>query len=60
METWNAQARYADGYEIDRNFPYTANGNYEKENEEQQEYEEFLLSAHKGCVWYSVTYIKED
>lgn len=56
---WNAQARYADGFQIDRDFPYTANGNFLKENEEQQEYEEFLLQAHKGCVWYSVVYISD-
>ena len=59
MEHWEARAIYADGYEIDRDFPYTANGNYCKENEEQCEYEEFLLQAHDGCVWYSVAYIAD-
>ena len=56
---WNARARYADGYEIDRDFPYTANGNYEKEDLEQYKYEEFLLQTHNGCVWYSVNYVPE-
>lgn len=60
MEYWNCRARYADGFEIERNMPYTANGNYVKENEEQCEYEEYLLSAHNGCTWYSVTYVEDD
>lgn len=27
MEHWNARATYADGTEIDKDFPYTADGN---------------------------------
>ena len=36
---WIARAKYADGSEIERQFPYTADGNYEKECEEQYEIE---------------------
>lgn len=54
---WNARATYEDGFEIDKNFPYRADGNYIKENEEQYELEEWLLNEHEDCTWYSVNYV---
>ena len=36
---WIARAKYEDGSEIEKEFPYTANGNYEKECKEQYEIE---------------------
>lgn len=59
MEYWNARATYEDGFEIDRYFPYNADGNPQKENEEQYEIEAWLLEEHEGCTWYSVDYVKE-
>ena len=31
---WIARAKYADGSEIEKRFPYTADGNYARECEE--------------------------
>lgn len=60
MEHWEARATYEDGYEIDKEFPYTANGNYLKEDEEQYKIEAWLIEeAHEGCTWYSVNYVAE-
>ena len=58
---WIARARYADGSEIEKEFPYTANGNYEKECEEQYEIEGWLLERETDspCIWYSVDYKAE-
>ena len=55
---WIARARYADGSEIEKEFPYTANGNYGKEYEEQYEIECWLLERETDspCIWYSVDY----
>ena len=60
MEYWNARATYADGTEIDQNFPYTANGNHIKESEEQYRLEAWLLEKHEDCTWYSVDYVNDD
>lgn len=60
MEHWNARATYADGTEIDKDFPYTADGNYSKECEEQYRIEAWLLEEHEGCTWYSVDYVNDD
>ena len=40
---WVARARYEDGSEIEQRFPYTANGNYHAEREEQYRIECWLL-----------------
>ena len=53
---WVARATYADGTEIEKTFAYTANGNYEKECEEQYNIECWLLNKHDDCTWYSVDY----
>ena len=53
---WVAEARYADGTEICKYFPYNENGNYLAENERQYELECWLLEQHDGCIWYSVGY----
>ena len=60
MAHWNARATYADGTEIDKDFPYKAGGNYQKEEEEQHRYEELLLEAHEDCTWYSVAYVADE
>ena len=57
MAHWNAMATYDDGTIIDRDFPYTANGNYSKEIEEQYEIESWLLEEHEGCNSYSVSFV---
>lgn len=60
MEHWNARGTYKDGFEIDKDFPYTANGNYLKENEEKHKIEEWLIQeGHEGCIWYGVNYEPE-
>ena len=58
---WIARAKYADGSEIEKRFPYTADGNYAREREEQYEIECWLLERETGspCVWYSVDYEEE-
>ena len=58
---WIARAKYADGSEIEKRFPYTADGNYARECEEQYEIECLLLERETGspCVWYSVEYEEE-
>jgi len=58
---WIARAKYADGSEIEKRFPYTADGNYARECEEQYEIECWLLERETDspCVWYSVDY-EED
>lgn len=57
---WEAIARYADGIEIRKYFPYNENGNYLAENERQYELECWLLEQHEDCVWYSVNYVDPD
>ncbi len=58
---WVARARYEDGSEIERRFPYTANGNYHIEREGQYRIECWLLErdTDSPCVWYSVDYEEE-
>ena len=58
---WIARAKYADGSEIEKRFPYTADGNYARECEEQYKIECWLLERETDspCVWYSVDY-EED
>ena len=61
-EKWIATAKYEDGFEIEKEFPYTANGNYSKEEEEQYEIECWLATiANKHGSWtsYSVDYVCE-
>ena len=58
---WIARAKYADGSEIEKRFPYTADGNYARECEEQYEIECWLpeRETDSPCVWYSVDYEEE-
>ena len=58
---WVARARYADGSEIEQRFPYTTNGNYHAEREEQYRIECWLLEreTESPCIWYSVDYEEE-
>jgi len=57
MEHWEARATYDDGYEIDKVFPYPLNN--AKDDDQQQELEEWLMSIHDGINWYSVNYVFE-
>lgn len=61
MEYWIARAEYVDGTEIEKKFPYTANGNFSVEQEEQYKIECWLIerSDHGDCTWYSVDYVSE-
>lgn len=56
---WVARAEYEDGTEIEKCFPYFEEGNWEMENKRQQQLEEWLITRHEGCIWYSVDY-EED
>lgn len=53
---WIAVAEYADGTRIEKKFPYSEDGNYNKECEKQYELEEWLIGQHDDCVFYSVSY----
>ena len=55
---WEAVAEYEDGTRIEKMFPYTANGNYEKECSEQYDIECWLLKQHPRCTYYSVPYVE--
>lgn len=64
MEMWRAYAEYDDGTEIDEFVPYTANGSYSKECEEQYDIECWLIETKgiecgKSCTFYSVGYYGE-
>lgn len=60
MGKWIAKATYEDGTEIEKEYPYTANGNYYLENEEQHKIECELIEdnfyKYGLCTWYSVDY----
>ena len=56
---WVARAEYKDGTEIEEYFPYYEDGNWLAENRRQQQLEEWLITQHEGCIWYSVDY-EED
>lgn len=57
---WEAYAEYDDGTVINTTFPYFEHDNVKLENERQQEIEEFLIGAHDGCKYYSVSYIYDE
>lgn len=63
-EYWLAEATYIDGFEVSRKFPYTANGNYSRECEEEYECECWLAEfANEHGEWtsYNVVYqVEED
>ena len=54
---WVAEAEYADGTYIIKNFPYLEEGNYHLECERQYELEEWLVTQHDDCIYYSVSYV---
>lgn len=59
MEVWLATIEFADGERIEKMFPYTANGNYRREQDEQFAIEERMLNTYgndKEVVFYSVDY----
>lgn len=51
---WEARAEYEDGMEVCKYFPYNEDGDNDKE---QFLIEEWLVSHHGGCTWYSVAVI---
>jgi len=51
---WEARAEYSDGTSVERLFEYDER---KDENEQQQEIEEWLISKHDGCTWYSVNFV---
>jgi hypothetical protein len=55
---WLASATYADGTEVEKEFPYTAE-NYREEQEEQYRLESWLLDYHPDCTWYSVSFVED-
>lgn len=59
MYYWNLRATYDDGYEVDRNVPYTGHGNWIEDNEMQARLEEELVNEHEGVNWYSVDFVNE-
>lgn len=56
---WEAKAEYADGTSVVRRVPYRENGDYLAEGQTQYELEEWLLSYHENCTWYSVVFVEE-
>lgn len=58
MGKWIARCEYENGETLERDFPYMANGNPIKENEEQYNIECWMLErqASSKVVWYSVNY----
>lgn len=54
---WEARATYEDGTEICQLFESNP---YKGERQEQYELEEWLLSRHDNCTWYSVDWVYED
>lgn len=60
-EYWIASATYEDGYEIERAFAYTANGNYSKECKEEHEIECFLADlANEHGAWTSMNVVYQQ
>lgn len=63
-EHWVARADLANGDRIEREFPYTANGNYCLEMDEQYSIECWLMEEadRRGSSvdWYSVDYESEE
>jgi hypothetical protein len=55
---WYAVAEYEDGTRIEKYYPYRANGNYNKECEEQYNIECKLLKEKEGYTYYSVVYVE--
>lgn len=60
MYKWEAVAIYEDGSSIRKTFPYDEDGCYLREEERQFDIENWLISRHPGCDWYSVTVIEEE
>lgn len=52
---WEARAEYEDGTTIEQLF----SDNSLPEGEQQYRIEEWLLSRHPGCTFYSVNYVLE-
>lgn len=57
---WLAVAKYEDGTSIEQTFPYQEDGNYNAECDRQHDLEEWLVTRHDGCTYYSVVYIEPD
>lgn len=54
---WEARADYEDGTDICKYFPYSETVDDDKQ---QFEIEEWLVSRHEGCTWFSVNLISRD
>ena len=52
---WIVSAKYADGTEIEKSYPYREGGIYSKEEQRQYELECWILEQHEDCIWYSVS-----
>ena len=62
MAHWEAIAEYEDGFSIEKNFPYTANGNYAREEREKYDIECWLATfANDHGEWtsYTVNYVED-
>ena len=63
-EFWEARANLANGESLERRFPYTADGNYVLEIDEQYACECWLMeeASERGTTvdWYSVDYVQEE
>ncbi len=62
MGKWIGKADYTDGTYIEKEFSYTADGNYVLESDEQYAIECWLIEQadeHGGIEWYSVDYVEE-
>ena len=55
---WISYAEYADGSSIERTFPYIEENSF-SEQEKQYELEEYLITRHPDCIYYSVDVVDE-
>lgn len=55
---WEARATYDDGSDFEAHYPSSAKS-YKDETQEQHEIEEYLISRHPGCNWYSVGWVED-
>ena len=55
---WEARATYDDGSDFEAHYP-SSSKSYKEEEQERHEIEEFLISRHPGCNWYSVGWVED-
>ena len=59
MARWFLCGEYADGFSFEKYVSYCENGNYHEECLRQQQLEEYLISLHDDCIYYSVCVVND-